>query len=779
MDLLTLVITLVVVGVVLWLVNTYVPMEARIKKIVNIVVLVVVVLWLLRVFGVLDSGQNIRTSGTRGRIPRSPQGAPRRRPPPPQQMARGGECPARVIAAPPCRDRPGACRPGGERCGVVAGLNEGGGSSVRGPVAVPRAASVPASIGRLRRAPPGPRFAAAGGVRDPFRAPASSPGRRTRAVIRRRAGLQARGQAASGARRRAENIRDLDRRGRRWSTIGLDSSSLGFCRATRTPARRCGNFAALGSGARGPSTSRSTGASASTAVPCGTTRCRRSSAACCARQSPWRWRCVRRGCSARRRTGSCGGRRRWPGAARLVRPPNDRGRPRRTVCGGTRPLAHGRRERRRRPKVPEEVCRAILLLRNSGRAIPPSSPSANVPTSRPPRSRSAPDRSPPRGFNDTPGASRHRTGSARMSGARNPSCGSSTAARRRSSACAADSPGLADGAGDLRHGGVDLDNAYIIQGQIDDVRQHLPKNTASAPGLASEPGSGGQGSTISPLGWSGMPTHRLDRAGIEEFLSAYQSIVSLTMGELWAAPLMLRIALLDATADSPGRSTGGCEEERADFWANRLLHRGAARSRPDVRHLAELAREMPEPSAPISPSAHRPALRCGGGTGRRPKLAGADAGHKPRGDRRPGGLPAGGRADLHRQRDHEPAAALEMDWREIFERQSRVEALLLATHLGRLRRMGSPPGTGTGTRSRTCPATSNIPEEDAARAPWRRPRMARRGGTIREFGHRLPSADRDGAAALVAGCGRGIVLALQWAFRRHTAVYLSAAGAAT
>ncbi len=60
MDLVTLVITLVVVGVLLWLVNTYVPMEARIKKIVNIVVLVVVVLWLLRVFGVLDSGRTIR-----------------------------------------------------------------------------------------------------------------------------------------------------------------------------------------------------------------------------------------------------------------------------------------------------------------------------------------------------------------------------------------------------------------------------------------------------------------------------------------------------------------------------------------------------------------------------------------------------------------------------------------------------------------------------------------------------------------------------------------------
>ena len=73
MDLLTLVITLVVVGVVLWLVNTYVPMEARIKKIVNIVVLVVVVLWLLRVFGVLDSGQNIRI-GNLGPHPPIPAG---------------------------------------------------------------------------------------------------------------------------------------------------------------------------------------------------------------------------------------------------------------------------------------------------------------------------------------------------------------------------------------------------------------------------------------------------------------------------------------------------------------------------------------------------------------------------------------------------------------------------------------------------------------------------------------------------------------------------------
>ena len=52
MSLITIVITLIVVGVLLWLVNTYIPMDGKIKKVLNIVVMVVVVLWLLNVFGV-------------------------------------------------------------------------------------------------------------------------------------------------------------------------------------------------------------------------------------------------------------------------------------------------------------------------------------------------------------------------------------------------------------------------------------------------------------------------------------------------------------------------------------------------------------------------------------------------------------------------------------------------------------------------------------------------------------------------------------------------------
>jgi hypothetical protein len=60
MSLLGLIITLVVVGVLLWLLNNYVPMDGKIKRIINVVVVVVVVIWLLQAFGLLGSLRNIR-----------------------------------------------------------------------------------------------------------------------------------------------------------------------------------------------------------------------------------------------------------------------------------------------------------------------------------------------------------------------------------------------------------------------------------------------------------------------------------------------------------------------------------------------------------------------------------------------------------------------------------------------------------------------------------------------------------------------------------------------
>ena len=59
MPLLQVVIILIVVGVLLWLVNSYIPMQSTIKKILNAVVVIALVLWLLNVFGLLDSLSNI------------------------------------------------------------------------------------------------------------------------------------------------------------------------------------------------------------------------------------------------------------------------------------------------------------------------------------------------------------------------------------------------------------------------------------------------------------------------------------------------------------------------------------------------------------------------------------------------------------------------------------------------------------------------------------------------------------------------------------------------
>jgi hypothetical protein len=51
--LINLIVTLIVVGLLLWLVNNYIPMDSKIKSILNVVVVIAVVIWLLRMFGVL------------------------------------------------------------------------------------------------------------------------------------------------------------------------------------------------------------------------------------------------------------------------------------------------------------------------------------------------------------------------------------------------------------------------------------------------------------------------------------------------------------------------------------------------------------------------------------------------------------------------------------------------------------------------------------------------------------------------------------------------------
>jgi hypothetical protein len=58
--LLHVILTLIVVGVLLWLINRFIPMQSTIKSILNAVVVIVVVLWLLQAFGLFNSLSTIR-----------------------------------------------------------------------------------------------------------------------------------------------------------------------------------------------------------------------------------------------------------------------------------------------------------------------------------------------------------------------------------------------------------------------------------------------------------------------------------------------------------------------------------------------------------------------------------------------------------------------------------------------------------------------------------------------------------------------------------------------
>ena len=60
MPLINIIVILVVVGVALWAINTYIPMAKPVKNILNVVVVLVLVVWLLQVFGIIGSINSIR-----------------------------------------------------------------------------------------------------------------------------------------------------------------------------------------------------------------------------------------------------------------------------------------------------------------------------------------------------------------------------------------------------------------------------------------------------------------------------------------------------------------------------------------------------------------------------------------------------------------------------------------------------------------------------------------------------------------------------------------------
>ena len=91
---------------------------------------------------------------------------------------------------------------------------------------------------------------------------------------------------------------------------------------------------------------------------------------------------------------------------------------------------------------------------------------------------------------------------------------------------------------------------------------------------------------------------RLSLQGISDFLISYQKVDPLTIGELWALPLMLRLRLVEWVQHLGTQVDRRMRDgELASFWGNRLLITARRKPQHLSTLLAELATEMPHPSA--------------------------------------------------------------------------------------------------------------------------------------------------------------------------------------
>lgn len=143
-----------------------------------------------------------------------------------------------------------------------------------------------------------------------------------------------------------------------------------------------------------------------------------------------------------------------------------------------------------------------------------------------------------------------------------------------------------------------LDNAYIIQGQIKDVRLNLPADFYKELPLANrDPWKDLPRAYVLAQRLVMMTDGRITRENIVSFLEAYQNLSPLTMGELWAFPLLLRLVLFESIEQlATNVIIRHRESQLAEFWANRLLN--AVRRDPEKLYsfLSILTQFVPSPS---------------------------------------------------------------------------------------------------------------------------------------------------------------------------------------
>lgn len=140
-----------------------------------------------------------------------------------------------------------------------------------------------------------------------------------------------------------------------------------------------------------------------------------------------------------------------------------------------------------------------------------------------------------------------------------------------------------------------LDNFYLIEEQIRTARHHLPKGySRELPRLAQGTSLGLPRVYDIALNVISHGDGRVDSETLEHFVAAYQTITPLTLGELWAIPIMLRLALIENLRRVSARITIARQYlNLAEKWANQMLETAEHDPKSLILVIADMARSDP------------------------------------------------------------------------------------------------------------------------------------------------------------------------------------------
>ncbi|WP_211228771.1 GH36-type glycosyl hydrolase domain-containing protein [Desulfovibrio cuneatus] len=144
-----------------------------------------------------------------------------------------------------------------------------------------------------------------------------------------------------------------------------------------------------------------------------------------------------------------------------------------------------------------------------------------------------------------------------------------------------------------------LDNFYVIEEQIRTARRHLPKGySQELPHLLNTSSAGLPRVYAISLAAISHGDGRMDPDSLRNMVAAYQSVTILNLGELWAIPIMLRLALVDKLREVASRiAESRLECISANTWADQMITVAEKKPKNLILSIADMARSTPSLSS--------------------------------------------------------------------------------------------------------------------------------------------------------------------------------------